>query len=87
MSLQRKTVLSRKMVMFPFAECTVHSLDSTEFTRFIIIRQEIQFYKYVLFQFVGFAQVNNVKQTLNRLVSHCEQVQHYYLKFPGVMLR
>ena len=27
--VQRKTVLSHRMVMFPFAECTVHCLDSS----------------------------------------------------------
>ena len=27
--VQRKTALSHKMVMFPFAECTVHCLDSS----------------------------------------------------------
>ena len=38
-------------------------------------------------EFVGFVHVNNLKQTLNRLVFtvHRSSV-HYYLKIPGFML-
>ena len=38
-------------------------------------------------EFVGFVQVNNLKQTLNRLVFAVHRFSmHYYLKIPGVML-
>ena len=40
-----------------------------------------------LFQFVGFVQVKNVKTNFKQTHIHCGQVQHYYLKIPGVMLR
>ena len=57
------------------------SLFGLWLTRYIVIRQEIQFYKSVFFQFVGFVQVKNLKQTLNRLVFTVRRFSIIILKF------
>ena len=63
------------------------SLFGLWLTRLIVMPQEIQFYKSVFVPVCRFRSSKELKTNFKQTRIHCAQVQHYYLKISGVMLR